>query len=365
VSRLSAAAALAYLLGAGACAGPLHISALDDVERVRASDAARDGAALAPQVYARAEQERGKALAAHAARDDVGAVLHAERAMAAYEHALLLARASRAESQLADAQKALDDLTAQQQTLDASRTQLEHDAADLDSRVKIARDRLLPAASGATSPEREAARLVAARSLAVEARVLCGAAKLVAADADGLGAAEADVTAAQSRLANAGHPVPFDDAAAARVHCLDVLTRARRAAARGGGADALLAELSASGGWDPVRDERGVVVTLRGTYRGNVLTEEGASKLKELGRVAAAHPSFAVQLVVHDAVATPGADAADGERAQAAARAIESGGEAPARIGKELAGARAPVADPADPEARPRNERLDVVFVGP
>lgn len=353
-------------LALAGCAGPIHVATIDDMERVRASEGAREGAALAPETYARAEQERTKALEAHAVRDDVGAALHAEHAMATYQHALVLARAARAAANLADAQRALDEVSGQQQTLEASRGQLEHDASDLEQRVRIARDQLQPAASAAAPPEREAARLVAARSLAVEAHLLCAAARLVAPEAAGLSEAEAGVTDAESHLDRPGRVVAIDDAARSRARCLDVLTRARRSStATPGAADGLLAELSAAGGLELTRDERGVVVTLRNLYRGAALTEEGASVLKDLGRVGAAHPAFAVQIVAHDATAAPAGDRTDAARLDAAKQAMVGAGMAAARVGIELAGARAPVADPADARSRARNERLEVVFVGP
>jgi outer membrane protein OmpA-like peptidoglycan-associated protein len=127
-----------------------------------------------------------------------------------------------------------------------------------------------------------------------------------------------------------------------------------------------LSELSAAGGWDPARDERGVVVTLRDVFNGTSLTLPASKALAELGRVAAAHPSFALQVVVHDAVAPSPADqAADALRAQAAAAALVAAGAQPARVKPEVAGARAPIVDPANAQHRGRNARVDVVFVSP
>jgi flagellar motor protein MotB len=357
------------ILGCGATS--MRVASLDEVERVRATDAAKDAAARAPETYARAEQERAFARAAHASGDDVAANLHAERAMAAYGHAGAVARLARAIGDLADAQKALDDATAQEQSLAASRAKLEIEAQDLERRAEIARDRLLPAASGAAAADREAARLAAARSLAVAARLLCGAARLVGAHVSGLAEAQDEVDKLDGRLSpqpsavkGAARSEVIDDAGLARAHCLEVLTRARRATSRDdGGPDALLAELSASGGWDPTRDERGVVVTLRGAFEGTKLTDEGESKLESLGRVAASHPGFGVQVVVHDAQPPAIKDEGDVRRADATVKALVTGGATAARVKAELAGARAPVVDPGDSRMRGRNERIDVVFV--
>jgi flagellar motor protein MotB len=353
----------------------MRVASLDEVERARTTEAARDAAARAPEAYARAEQERAFARAAHAAGDDVAANLHAERAMAAYGHAAAVARLSRAIADLADAQKALDDANAQEQSLAASRAKLDLEAQDLERRAEIARDRLLPATSGQAAADREAARLAAARSLAVEARLLCGAARLIGAGAGGLAEAQGEVDKLDARLGLASPNTPpgpkaaarsevIDDAGLTRAHCLDVLTRSRRnSGGNQGDADELLSELSASGGWDPTRDERGVVVTLHGAFQGATLTDDGEAKLENLGRVAAAHQGFGVQVVVHDALPPAAKDEGDARRADAVVKALVTGGAAAGRVKAELAGARAPAVDPGDARLRPRNERIDVVFV--
>jgi outer membrane protein OmpA-like peptidoglycan-associated protein len=346
---------------------PMRVAAMDDVERVRGGADAQEGAKVAPEAYARAEQERRIAISAHAAGDDVAATLHAQRALAAYTHALVVGRLARAATEQADAQKALDDTTTQAQTIEASRAQLEQNVQELEQRLRIARDRLMPAASATAPAEREAARQVAVRSMVVEARLLCDAAQLVAADAAGsagLSDAIADVAKLEDRVSKGASPAPIDDAARGRARCLDVLTRARRTAGDdAGAADTLLAELSASGGWAPARDERGVVVTLHDAFQGAALSTDATARLKELGQVAAAHPGFAVQVVVHDAQPPRAKDATDGKRADAATQALVSGGAASGKLQTELAGARAPLVDPADAKARGRNERLDIVFI--
>lgn len=354
--------ASAVLAGCGAA--PMRIGAIDDMERVRSAPATREGAKVAPEAYARAEQERDFAREARTAGDNLGATLHAERAVAAYDHALAVARLARATTELADAQKSLDDATAQEASLDASRASLDRDADELEQRVRIARDRMLPASSGRATPEREAARAVAAQSLAMQAKLLCSAARLIAADAVGLSDAEGEVAKLEDRAPKAPRIEPIDDAARARAHCLDVLTRARRAGDAAAAADALLAELSAAGGWDPARDERGVIVTLRDAFKGAEITGGAAAKLKELGRVGAAHPLVALQVVVHDARAPAANDTTDAKRAEAAVQALTRAGVAASHVHAEVAGAQLPIADPTNPKARERNERLEVVFVG-
>jgi outer membrane protein OmpA-like peptidoglycan-associated protein len=234
--------------------------------------------------------------------------------------------------------------------------------------VKIAHEMLLPAKTGPADPQREEARLVAARALATQARLLCGSAKLLAPQTAGLPEAEQELTALDKTLEQGKGAPAIDAAARARASCLGVLTKARRAAqATGAGqADALLAELSAAGGWDPTRDERGVVVTLRNVWKGNGLAPEMEARLKELGRVASAHPGFAVQVVVHDAThPSPAEQQANTQRAEAAVKALTAGGAAAGKVKGETAGARNPVVDPQDAKARARNARVEIVFVSP
>lgn len=371
---------LAITLTLCACGSAIRVAALDDMERMRVGASAAEGAALAPDIYARGERERDLARAEHAGGDDVAAALHAEHAMAEYTHAIVASRIARAASELDAAQQAADDATTQQTALEATRARFESEAADLEARARLARERLLPAASAPGSLEREAARRVAARSLVVEARILCAAAGLVRAMLDGdagppldddwataFAASTEGARALEVRLDQApSGPTPIDDAASARTRCLDLLSRARRASepSQTGQTDALLAELSASGGWEPTRDERGVAVALRGAYRGAELTDQAKAKMAELGRVSAAHSWFGVLVVVHDATQPAPKDDTDSRRADTAVQALVAAGAPSGRVVSQLAGARAPIADPADARERQRNERVEIVFVG-
>jgi hypothetical protein len=173
----------------------------------------------------------------------------------------------------------------------------------------------------------------------------------------------------QADLANPppkGSGAPIETAAHVRVACLNALTLARR---KGGGplsgdADALLSALSSHGGWDPWRDERGVVVTLRNAFKGTTLTPEGDHQLRDLGHVASVHAAFPIQVVVHDASPpSDGEKKADTARAQAALAALTAGGASATQSTAETMGTALPTADPSDPKVRARNARLEVVFV--
>jgi flagellar motor protein MotB len=338
---------------------------MDDMAQSRTSPAALEGAARAPDAYARAEQERQVSEAARASGDLVAASLHAQHAIAGYQRAFIIAREARATVELADAEKALADATATAQELDSSVAKLDAEAQQLETRARVARDKVLPAPSGSTTKELEAARAVAAQSLGASAHLLCGAAQLVATDADGLPDAMTSLRSLDERLAATSGRGLIDDAARARARCLDALTRARRGKAFvPGTADTLLSELSANGSWEPSPDERGVVVAIQGAFAPTTgLTANAIGKLAELAHVAVAHPEFGVQVVIHDAVQPRPNDHRDSERADAAVRALVDAGVPAARIQIQLAGARLPVLDPADKTASSRNERLEIAFV--
>jgi outer membrane protein OmpA-like peptidoglycan-associated protein len=106
-------------------------------------------------------------------------------------------------------------------------------------------------------------------------------------------------------------------------------------------------------------------VTLRGVFGGASLTPAGEARLAELGRIAAAHPSFPVALVIHtDKPLSDKEEPAQRARAEAAARALLKGAGNAVRALPLVAGNRAPIADPSGPD-RARNTRLEVVFVTP
>ena len=120
---------LATALAAGGCgATPIRVAAIEDMERARGTAIGTEEIRIAPEAYAHAEQERQFALAAHASSDDVGAKLHAERALAAYAHARIVVRLARAATELSDARKGLEDAKAEEQSLEASRDALDREA---------------------------------------------------------------------------------------------------------------------------------------------------------------------------------------------------------------------------------------------
>lgn len=374
MTRTSSLALLFTLAIAGcAGAGATGLGRVSEADRMRAGLAGHDAQSLAPQAFAIADQELKLAKDAQAQGDAPTAELYAERALAAYGHAIALARLSRATQEEASANEALAKANAEATSYATQRKAVDREADDLEKKLRVAREAQLPLASGPADPERERARLVAAHSLVTQARLLCSAARLVSAQAPGLTEAETAVATLEKQIDAGKSPVAIDPAARARAACLTSLTKARRPATSDvDKTDALLAELSQArdpkkpaSDMLPARDERGVVVTLRSAFKGEKLTNEAEGSLKDLGRVAAAHPTFAVQVVLHDATAPSTAEVtANQKRGEAVVKALVDGGVAAMKVKVEQAGARAPIVDPKDARHRERNARIEIVFVG-
>jgi flagellar motor protein MotB len=367
---------LALAIGCGG-AGASTVVKVSEAERTRAGLQGRDAQTLAPQAFAEADQALRAAKEAERAGDTAAAELHAERAVAAYQHAVALARLARATDEALQAKEALARAVEQAQRYGAARKAAEREADDLEKQLKVAREAERPGSSGPADPDRERARLVAAQSLATQARLLCSAARLVSPQAPGLAEAETAAADLEKKLEASPRPAPIDAAGRVRAACLTALTKARRAGTPDSDqADALLGELSRSTDpkaksttdLAPSRDERGVVVTLRSLFpagKTEKLTTEGETALKDLGRIAAAHPTFSVQVVIHDAATPSAADVAlDKKRGEAITKALAEGGASSAKTKVEQAGARAPVFDPADTKRREKNARVEIVFVG-
>src|SRR4051794_10780279 len=88
-----ASAGLTSACGGAAASAVLKVG---EAERTRASLQGRDIQALAPQAFAEAEQELRAAKEADHAGDTLAAELHAEHAVAAYQHAIAVARLAHA-----------------------------------------------------------------------------------------------------------------------------------------------------------------------------------------------------------------------------------------------------------------------------
>jgi hypothetical protein len=351
---------LAFITLAG-CATPARPQIMTELERTRGGKAVQDAKQAAPQAFARAELLRQRADQSYQDGDLPSAEILSEQALGAYLRATLEARLTKAENGLAEARVQEKSQAERLAQLEAEQQRVAAEAADLELRVKVARDAEPLAKSEPASPEREKARREAARAIVTQGTLLCVAARLVEPSRAALAPLLGKADELRAKLAT-NAPAPIDDATALRSDCLRELTLARRPRAQQnpsqGESDALLSELSRAD-FLPFRDDRGVVVTLHAVREGGKLSPKLNDKLSELGRVAKAHPQFPLLVVSHDARAA----AKDDGLAARAAEALKAAG-AP-RIEAQSAGSSSPVVPQDRSGAATRNERLEIVFVSP
>jgi outer membrane protein OmpA-like peptidoglycan-associated protein len=364
--RRAALALLALALFV-ACASAPRPPVLAEAASVSTTPAAKEAERLAPQAFAEAERIRREADKAHEQGDGAAAQILGEHAIAAHTRAVVLARRVKAEQRLAQAELELSKAQAELADLDAKQRFAATEADDLEKRVRMFEDALPLAPNAPASPEREKARLEAARSMASQARLLCLSTRLLAESAEGLAETLAKLDALDAQLAKPAGATPIDEAIRLRATCLRQLTLVRREPLRkapaDGRSDALLAELSRSGDLFPFRDDRGVVITLRGLFApgAQTLNATGAERVALLGRVAKAHPDFPVLVVVHGQQLKPTPE--DERRGRAVADALRQAGAS--KVAVHAAGGAQPVAAPERGGAAARNQRIEIVFVTP
>jgi hypothetical protein len=339
--------------------------------------AARQAASWAPPAYEHAEQLR---LLAQQAFDDgqlARAQILAEQAHAAYARAVALARLAQAERARVEGELQLETAERELATVDSQRQLVTADIDGLDKRLAVLRDAVpIVASKAAASGLRERARSETVATLRLQARLLCTAAGLLETTSSGKPAADQSVALRSLReareqlgeldrvLASEPAAAPIDQAMRVRAACLSALTAARRSEASApgevGAADALLQRLSELGHGAPLRDDRGVVVTLRDAFDGEALTATAQQAIGELAKVVAEHPSFPVMIVLHQArPMDPGQQERWRQRGRAVAGQLTRPG-APV----ELGGVAQPVVDRRGRYAA-RNERVEIVFVAP
>lgn len=336
---------------------------LQEVEQARAGAQSKEAEQLAPQAYRAAEQLRAAAERADNDGDHAGSQILGEHALTAYSRAFVLARLAKADKRLGDAKSRLDRARSELSALDAQQAQVSAEAEDLEMRVRVARDALPVAKNEPASADREKARLDTARSLALQARLLCASARLLSPDLEGLKAKFDALDALDKKLETPPKATPIDDAIKMRSECLAKLSLARRPSVRAtperSPGDELLAVLSEAK-LEPFRDDRGVVVVLRGIYQGDALSTGGKDRVTTLGQIAREHSDTPVLVVVHGA---HGASDHDRRRAAAVSDALRAAGAT--KVETQAAGALDPVVPPSNARAGDRNERTEVVFVTP
>lgn len=346
------------------CAPATRPASLAELDRLRSAPAAREASGLAPQAFLSAEKLRREADRAFAEGDRTGADILAEQAVAAYTHAEVLARLARAEERRADASARAERAAVELSTIEASQRRVAAEADDLEMRLRVVRDAQPLSPSEPASAEREAARLVAARSIASQARLLCTATRMLGSDTTELTAAFTALDALDSGLSSKPKRAPIDEAIRLRTACLSELTRARRpaqsSAPEAGKADTLL-ELLGKASFEPIRDDRGVVVVLRDLFEGERPKATAGARLTALAQVAREHADFPVLVVVHSS--RGGSARRDAARAEAVGKALREGGALHVEV--RTAGDTLPVAPARPASTDKRNERVEVVFVAP
>lgn len=358
----NAALAASLLLSFACAAAPPRPRVLAEVDSTRNSAAVLDAEQHAPQAYAKAEELRRRALESHP-KDSAGAQILAEHALVAYERAVIQARLVRAEARRGEAEVRIGRADSELSALQKQEQTVRAETEDLELRARVLEDALPIAQNGPATREREQARLEAARALGLQARLLCASARLLEPTRPALAQLTTELNAFADRLGKKG-PAPIDEATRLRSRCLSELTEVRRPKtlaepARGSG-DTLLAELS-NARYSPARDDRGVVVTLRGVFaRGATVAPPAEATLQALGRVGGAHPEFPILVVLHSA---RGQAAGQKEQLDAVVAGLKQAGAR--QIAAELAGSAAPLVDPSRPSADERNDRVEVVFVAP
>jgi hypothetical protein len=361
--RIFTVLTLALLAGCGAATPRPQI--LGAVESARQSPAAKEAQVSAPQAYARAEELRRRAEAALAAKDSASSQILGEQALAAFEHAVVLSRLAQAEARRGDAEARLARAETELKALEAQEQRVRAETEDFELRARVIADALPLPESGPASPERQQARLEAARALSLQARLLCASARLLEPTRASLAPLLGELDAVDGRLAKKTPPAPIDEAVRLRARCLSELSQVRRPKtllepARGT-EDALLAELS-NAAYAPSRDDRGVVVTLRGVFgKDTTLSSTAASTLQALGRVASTHPAFPVLVVLHRSGG--GGGERDKPRLEVVLNTLKQAGAG--KVESASGGDAVPLVEPNRPGASERNERLEVVFVAP
>jgi hypothetical protein len=358
--RASALLALAMSVG---CAQPTRPAILSQLDATRQTPAVAEAAELAPQGNLLAEKYRETAEREWKQGHIASSQIAAERALAAYERTRTLARIVRAERELSSTQYQLDKSQKALVELEARQKQVAAEQADLEMQLKVERDAELLASPTPASPAREAARREAARALSAQGRLLCASARLLATSPESFDAKFKELDALDEELAKERVPAPIDTATKLRADCLHELVEIRRpkiaANPQGTVGDELFVKLSEAN-FLPVRDDRGISVTVHEAFSGNMLTPGARTAIQRLEPIVKQRIAVPLLVVVHGARGNVSRDEA---RGRAATEALKQLGASKTEF--RVAGDRLPLLERSAPGAAARNERLEIVFVIP
>ncbi|MCH2109330.1 MAG: DUF4398 domain-containing protein [Polyangiaceae bacterium] len=346
-----------------ACAGNQSPASLKTADAVALSPFAKDAAQKAPQAFAEAQSLLKEAHQAQSeGRSEEAAVL-GEEAQVAFEIAFALTRTARAQERLEKAEAEDAEAEAAMRDLDIAQAKLTREADGYELRARVILDTEEVKDIEKMTPERRRARRDAAQLLTAEAQTLCMGAALLNPEAEGLQKSREVVERLEVELS---HGSTKDDlyprAAHERNVCLKHLTLARRSEQQAQpdkpGSDSLLLALSKNGQWHPYRDDRGVVVTLHDDLLPQGKLSEGSrAALDELQKVAHAHPTFSLLLLIHG----DGKNQLLNQAGKLALESFELPKEPESHL--QVVGDRQPLVSRRIPGAATRNTRIEVIFV--
>jgi len=346
---------------------------LATLDEVRSAPAMTDAKKAAPDVYAEGDRLREDARLAYAGGDVAGAQILGEQALAAYEEAVAVARAVRAEQRRVAHTVQADVAAERLAELESDHQKVAAEISALEKRLAVLETLNTPPEAGETKGARLQARAEAARTLGLQARLLCLAGDLLA----GQGAKPDALTEAEKALATLDEALavekaekvepPLDLAMRTRAACLLGLTKVRRS--REGAAKSADALLDALGGPDlgearKGRDERGVTVTLHDLFaEGAALSPTGRKKLAAISEIARRFPSAPLMVVLHQNRPLGDAATASGRSRGASVVAALRKTLGEERVSEAALGGNAqPLVDPNGAYAA-QNDRVDIVFV--
>lgn len=287
------------------CATLPRPSVLDRSRATSLSPTQQEARQLAPQAHANAERLRLEAESAFESGELELARALGDHSLAAFERATTQANLARAEQRVALARHDLARVEQQLATLEAHQQQLEAEVRALELRYKVERDAEPRVAVAPASPQREAARRAAARSISEHARLLCVATRLVTQqDDDDVTQLLQSLDSLQSQLSKTAPSESISTALDLRAACLQALTRARRQdpPQDSPSPTSLLSQLAAAmPDAAPFEDDRGVVV-VQTDFVGptpSSLSPAAQQRLRQLAEVALAHPKLPILVVIH------------------------------------------------------------------
>lgn len=347
-------------VGVSACAATIRPPVLVEAAGFRSGAQGAEAEKYAPQAYAHATNVERQAEERLDADDALGAELLGERALGAYNRAFLLARLAKAADRELRAYAALDAAKKALATTEEQHVALLEESKALEMRLNVIRDAVPVVPNPPADKAREEARRTAVRALALQARMLCIGAEMLSPKHESLARLFAGIEELEN--ASLSGPAPIDEAIRLRSGCLEALSSirapGRTSSPAHSEADALLSQLSAAG-YEPHRDDRGIVVTLRDVLERGALSPSAASRVQQLAQVSKTHPQLPLLVAAHAVGrrATKEASAA----ADAVMAALESHGVKEAR--SVIAGAGLPLAVQAAHDAKDLNTRVEIVFV--